>query len=234
MAALATLISGIGLTLIPAPAHAAPPSPLAFDCATPMFNGPFNFLQANGFRVETNLTGQSAEGQAVAIGAHEWRTNGRVKASTLGGTVTLDIYWDNGHNGVYTGTWDDNGFVHGTSYDATVPSEKTHLGLGNPARVRGRAPAGHGRRYRLLAGGTAGRCCLRSPEPASRHGSVPTNPLAPVKGNGHRSLSSSSSRCMCGNAWLRQQFGLRADPFKQCMQTVPERSLRAPVQRALR
>jgi hypothetical protein len=39
---------------------------------------------------------------------------------------------------------------------------------------------------------------------------------------------------MCVIAWLQRQFGLLADPFKQCMQTVLERPLRTPVERVLR
>jgi hypothetical protein len=39
---------------------------------------------------------------------------------------------------------------------------------------------------------------------------------------------------MCVIAWLERQFGLPADPFKQCMQTVVERPLRTPVERVLR
>ena len=39
---------------------------------------------------------------------------------------------------------------------------------------------------------------------------------------------------MCVIAWLERQFGLLADPFKQCVQTVLERPLRMPVERVLR
>ena len=39
---------------------------------------------------------------------------------------------------------------------------------------------------------------------------------------------------MCVIAWLERQFGVPADPFEQCMQTVLERPLRTPVERVLR
>ena len=77
LAAVATLISGIAFILVSAAAHAAPPLPLAFHCANPVFNGPFSFLQSNGYRVETNLVGETAEGQAVVFLAHGATLNGR-------------------------------------------------------------------------------------------------------------------------------------------------------------
>jgi hypothetical protein len=39
---------------------------------------------------------------------------------------------------------------------------------------------------------------------------------------------------ICVIAWLERQFGLLADPVKQCMQTVLEHPLRTPVERVLR
>jgi hypothetical protein len=124
-AAATTVISAVGLLAVTAPARAVPIIPLAFNCAHPIFNGPFNLRQANGYRVEMNLNGDSVDGQAVGIDTNNSRTNGRVHANTLGGAVILDIYWDSGSHGVYFGNWDDNGFVHGTSYDADRPPAKT-------------------------------------------------------------------------------------------------------------
>ncbi len=139
LAASAVMVGVIGLLVSPPPARAA------FDCASPaqpIFDGSFNLRQANGFRVETNLSGESAEGQAVAIGANGSRNNGRVKGSTLSGSVLLEIRWDGGAYAVYTGSWDANGFVHGTSYDATrarVPQttwdSEAPLGCRHPPEV---------------------------------------------------------------------------------------------------
>jgi hypothetical protein len=39
---------------------------------------------------------------------------------------------------------------------------------------------------------------------------------------------------MCVIGWLESQFGLAADPFKQCTQTVLERPLRTPGEVVLR
>ena len=39
---------------------------------------------------------------------------------------------------------------------------------------------------------------------------------------------------MCVIAWLERQFGLLADPFKECIQTVFELPLRTPLEVVLR
>lgn len=116
-AAIISILAIVAAVLVSSPkVHAA------YVCKHPdeaTFPGTFNLRQDNGDRLETYLTGSSAQGQAVAVSPNGTRVNGRINGSTAGGGVTLEIYWDNGSHSVYAGDWDGNGFVHGTGWDDT-------------------------------------------------------------------------------------------------------------------
>ena len=69
----------------------------------PWTNGTFNLRQDNGFRVETDLSGDSDDGTATAIATNGSRTAEGSRGPPQVAPSTLEIHWDDGTYPVYTG-----------------------------------------------------------------------------------------------------------------------------------
>jgi hypothetical protein len=121
LAVSATTVAASAL-LGPGPAHVRPPMPLAPPCNDYGFNGHNVFIQSNGARVEFDATGRSATGTAVAILDNGSQNHGAFTASVGGRSVHLDVDWNGGARGQYTGTVGDDNFVeNGFTYDKSAP-----------------------------------------------------------------------------------------------------------------
>jgi hypothetical protein len=107
--AAATAITAVGLVINPAPAHAA--------CDQYSFNGPFSFRQADGWRVETSLLGESTSYEpAVAIDVNGDRVNGNMRPGGITGRkVHFEDFFGYGNLGIYDGNVYDDGFVRGVA-----------------------------------------------------------------------------------------------------------------------
>ena len=107
--ASATAIIAVELVISPALAHAA--------CDQYSFNGPFSFRQADGWRVETYLLGEStAYEPAVAIDVNGARLNGNMRPGAITGRkVHFEDFFGYGNFGIYDGSVYDDGFVRGVA-----------------------------------------------------------------------------------------------------------------------
>jgi hypothetical protein len=124
----AAAISAVGVLALPAPAQAAPMIPLAPACNQYGFNGSFGLAQTNNYQMWFNSTGTTAQGRALSLpvnGNQASRDSGDITGGVEGRNLNLSVRWDNGSNGIYSGTVGDDGIARGTGYDQTHPESRT-------------------------------------------------------------------------------------------------------------
>jgi hypothetical protein len=100
----------------PGTSEAAPP------CSQWGFDGPSFFRQSNDWTFNFDSTGPKAQGPAQADHFGHDVMNGTISGGIDGYAVNLDVHWDTGSVGKYTGSVDANGFASGTTYDAKYPN----------------------------------------------------------------------------------------------------------------
>ncbi len=119
---LALLLAGlgppIGLLTAPAPARAT-------TCSQWGFNGDTDFQQSDGWVLNFNSTGPSAQGPAEALDGNFPDTGDPKHGNVTGGVVNgqgidIQVHWDNGTYSKYSGEVDPNGGVSGNVY---VPAQ---------------------------------------------------------------------------------------------------------------
>ena len=119
--AVATAICAVGFLTVAVPAQADPMFPLAPACQYG-FTGGFGLQQSNGAVVTFDTNGPfEAAGAAHATGTGGSGLDtmeGKVSGGLSGNQLAFTIRWYSGPIGKYTGTVGDDGFAHGTSFDA--------------------------------------------------------------------------------------------------------------------
>jgi hypothetical protein len=117
----AAAICAVGFLIFPVPAQAAPMFPLAPACQYG-FTGGFGLQQSNGAAVTFDTNGPfEAVGEAHATGTGGSGTDtmvGKVSGGLNGNQLAFTIRWYTGPVGKYSGTVGDDGFAHGTTFDA--------------------------------------------------------------------------------------------------------------------
>jgi hypothetical protein len=123
----ASALTALGLLLLPTPARAGPllPLPSAPACSQWAFPGNFVLKQSNGDTVRFEATGIDVDGfrSVTATGGINGPLQGNyVRGGINGNRVDFEIDWDSlgpdGAIGHYTGAVDNDGYAHGTTYDA--------------------------------------------------------------------------------------------------------------------
>jgi len=113
--------AAIGLLTVPMPAQADPTIPLAPACQYG-FTGGFGLQQSNGAVVTFSTNGPfEAVGDAHATGtggSGNDTMEGKVNGGISGNQLAFTIRWYSGPIGKYSGTVGDDGFAHGTTFDA--------------------------------------------------------------------------------------------------------------------
>jgi hypothetical protein len=121
--ASATGIGALGVFIVPAPQTQAAP------CGQWGFTGQTHLQQSNNWAMFFTSTGTTAQGRADGIsnrfgGGSPPDMHGSISGGIDGSTINLEVQWDNGPVGKYTGSVGADGFAHGTTYDAKNPGSK--------------------------------------------------------------------------------------------------------------
>ena len=86
--------------------------------------GQWALLQTNEFGVAFDLqqTGAELQGQATGFVGYKVRNYGSVDGTIKGNSFDLNVYWNGGAIGVYTGKVGPQGRIEGSTYDKMDPS----------------------------------------------------------------------------------------------------------------